>query len=81
MVANSLFKDVYGSNKIRNDMFTRTKAKDPNAKLFTNDYNVISTRYHTQVNHSGKSPDSFVTGEKGEGDYMITQGTNFCLNL
>ena len=42
MMAGTFYKDKYGSQSIRYDMFKKAKETDPNVKLFLNDYNVIS---------------------------------------
>lgn len=46
---NDFYKSVYGSSQIRYDMFTRARQRDFAAKLFLNDYNVISSGQRTNV--------------------------------
>ncbi|XP_066273255.1 anti-sigma-I factor RsgI6-like [Branchiostoma lanceolatum] len=49
MLHHSYFMDTTGGPQIRYDMFHWAKEKDPNVKLFLNDYNVISSGQSTQA--------------------------------
>ena len=53
MLAHDFYQRVYGSSRIRDDMFLRARARDPGSKLFLNDYNVISNK----ANHLHVSQD------------------------
>ena len=46
---NDLYMSVYGSPQIRYDMFTRARLRDPNAKLFLNDFSVVNNGKRTNV--------------------------------
>ncbi|CAH1253917.1 Hypp1270 [Branchiostoma lanceolatum] len=49
MLHGSFFKDKTGSSQIRYEMFRKVKEKDPNAKLFLNDYNVVTGYWSTRA--------------------------------
>ena len=48
---NDQYISVYGSPQIRYDMFKRARLRDPNAKLFLNDYNVVAVGQRTNVSY------------------------------
>ncbi|XP_066273254.1 uncharacterized protein [Branchiostoma lanceolatum] len=48
MLHGSFFKDKTGSSQIRYEMFRKVKEKDPTAKLFLNDYNVVTGYWSTR---------------------------------
>ena len=48
---NEQYISVYGSPQIRYDMFKRARLRDPNAKLFLNDYNVVAVGQRTNVSY------------------------------
>ena len=52
MIGNSFYMDVYNSDPtIRYDMFKEAKLRDPNTKLFLNDYNIVSSGRWTDVSY------------------------------
>lgn len=48
-VGNDFYMSVYGSPQIRYDMYSRAKLRDPNATLYINEYNVVSSGQYTNV--------------------------------
>ncbi|XP_035665880.1 endo-1,4-beta-xylanase 1-like [Branchiostoma floridae] len=48
MLHGSFFRDKTGSSQIRYEMFRKVKEKDPSAKLFLNDYNVVTGYWSTR---------------------------------
>lgn len=49
---NNFYMDIYNSDPtIRYDMFKKAKLKDPAAKMFLNDFSVVSTGQRTDVSY------------------------------
>ncbi|XP_019627089.1 PREDICTED: uncharacterized protein LOC109471978 [Branchiostoma belcheri] len=48
MLHGSFFRDKTGSSQIRYEMFRKVKERDPSAKLFLNDYNVVTGYWSTR---------------------------------